>query len=218
MCLAPHAHKYWEKAHFALKPIELSDDKKRLDIQFFWLARGNHASEVAILQRPPLPVHLDHGPNVTKLFNVQTDQKICSGDQISLETNDAVAHPLPDPRLLDMQWILHRVQAISAAAEPQDDFGDDSDDDLAAALEGSWYLEREDELDVDMDSVLDPDITESSLVPSLMIPSSSTVPSPSPQRPVPQRFPQLPDEEKFKHTATTHEEGLRGFSQTESMS
>ena len=79
-------------------------------------------------------------------------------------------------------------------------------------------METEDELDVDMDSVLDPDITESSLVPSLTIPSSSTVPSPSPQRPVPQRFPQLPDEEKFKHTATTHEEGLRGFSQTESMS
>jgi hypothetical protein len=221
MCLAPSAHKYWEKAHFALRPIGLSDDKKRLDIEFFWLAKGNHASEVAILQRPPLPVYSDQGPNVTMLLNVQTRQIICSGDQISLETNDAVAHPLPDLRLLDMQWILHRVQAMSAAAEAQDDFGDnDSDDDLAAALEESWYLNtEEDELDVDMDPVLDPDITQSSLVPSLTIQSSSTVPSPSPQRPVPQRFPQFPEEEKLKHTTTTHEEeGLRGFSQTESMS
>lgn len=219
MCLAPHAHKYWEKAHFALKPIGLSDDKKRLDIQFFWLAKGNYASEVAILQRPLLQVHSDQGPNTTKLFNVLTEKKISSGDPISLETDDPVAHPLPDIRLLEMQWVLHRVAAMSAAAEAQDDFGDDSDDDLAAALQESWHLDTEDELDVDMDEVLDPDITESSLVPSLTIPSSSTVPSPSPQRPVPQCFPQLPREEKFKHTAATHEEeGLRGFSQTESMS
>jgi hypothetical protein len=216
MCLAPHAHKYWEKAHFALKPIGLSDDKKRLDIEFFWLAKGNRASEVAILQRPLLPVHLDEGPldqgpNVTKLLNVQTNRIICSGDQISLETNDPVEHPLPDLRLLDMQWILHRVQAMSAAAEAQDDFGDDSDDDFPAALEESWYLNtEEDELDMDMASEVDPDITEVSLVPSLTIPSSSTVPTPSPQRPVSQRFPQFfvqpPEEEKFKHTATTHEE------------
>jgi hypothetical protein len=217
MCLAPSAHKYWEKAHFALKPMELSHDKKRLDIQFFWLAKHDHTSEVAILQHPSLSVHLDRGPNNTMLFNIPTEKKISSGDPISLETDDPVAHPLPDLRLLDMQWILHRVTAMSAAAEPQDDFGDDSDDDLAAALEESWYLNtEEDELDVDMDP--DPDITESSLVPSLTIPSSSTVPSPSPQRPVPQRFQQLPEEEKFKHIATTHEEGLRGFSQTESMS
>jgi len=151
MCLAPHAHKYWEKAHFTLKPIRLSDDKKRLDIQFFWLAKGNGASEVAILQRPPLSVHLDQGPNVTKLFNVQTNRKICSGDQITLETDNAMSHPLPDLRLLDMQWILHRVTAMSAAAEAQDDFGDDSDDDLPAALQKSWNLYTEDEWDMDMD-------------------------------------------------------------------
>jgi hypothetical protein len=134
ICLCPNAHKYWEKAHFALKPIGLSDDKKRLDIQFFWLAKGNRTSQVAILQRPPLPVQLDQGPNMTMLLNVQTKQIICSGDQISLETDDPVAHPLPDLKLLEMQWVLNRVAAISAAAEPQDDFGDDSDDDLPVAL------------------------------------------------------------------------------------
>ena len=105
---------------FTLKPIRLSDDKKRLDMHLFWLAKRNHTSQATILQRPPLPVHLDQGPNVTKLFNVQTNEIICSGDQISLETDDPVAHPLPDLSLLDMQWVLHRVTAWSAAAEPQD--------------------------------------------------------------------------------------------------
>jgi hypothetical protein len=37
ICLAPHAHAYWDRGYFALKPIKISDDKKRLDIQFFWL-------------------------------------------------------------------------------------------------------------------------------------------------------------------------------------
>jgi hypothetical protein len=149
MCLCPDAHKYWEKAHFALKPIGLSDDKKGLDIQFFWLAKGNRTSQVAILQHPPLPVQLDQGPNMTMLLNVQTKQIICSGDQIALETDDPVAHPLPDLKLLEMQWVLNRVTAISAAAEPQDDFGDDSDDDLPVALQKSWNSDAEDEWDVD---------------------------------------------------------------------
>ena len=145
MCLCPNAHKYWEKAHFALKPIGLSDDMKRLDIQFFWLAKGNNPSEVCILQRPPLPVHLNQGPNVTKLYNVQEDKAICSGDQISLETDDPIAHPLPNLRLLEMQWFLNRVAAMSGAAEPQDDFGNDSDDDLPMATQERWDLYMEDE-------------------------------------------------------------------------
>jgi hypothetical protein len=34
-----------------------------------------------------------------------------------------------------MQWFLHRIQAMSGAAEMQDDFYDaDSEDDIAAAL------------------------------------------------------------------------------------
>ena len=121
MCLCPNAHAYWGKAYFALKPIGLSTDKKRLEVQFFWLTKSNRASQVAMLQRPLLPVDLDQGPNVTRLSNVQTDRKICSGDQISLETDDPITNPLPDLRLLDMQWMLHRVQALSAAAQGQDD-------------------------------------------------------------------------------------------------
>jgi hypothetical protein len=223
MCLAPHAHKYWEKAHFALKPIRLSDDMKRLDIQFFWLAKGNHTSEVRILQRPLLPVDLNQGPNITKLFNVLTEKSICSGDVISLETDDPVAHPLPNLRLLEMQWFLNRVAAMSGAAEPQDDFGDDSDDDFPMAPQKSWnlYTEDEDEWDVDVDTLPDMDIRESSS--KTLIPSSSlTIPSSSPSIPSstsPQRLvPQLAEDEKSKHSATTSErEGPQVFDQTESI-
>ena len=37
ICLNPHVHRCWNKGYFAFKPIELSDDRKRLNLQFVWL-------------------------------------------------------------------------------------------------------------------------------------------------------------------------------------
>ena len=73
------------------------------------------------------------------LLDVLAMKIICSGDKISLETDDPVAHPLPNFKWLEMQWVLHGVSAMSAAAEPWDDFFDDSDDDLPVALQ-NWNL------------------------------------------------------------------------------
>jgi hypothetical protein len=147
ICLCPNAHKYWGMAYFALKPIRISDDKKRLDVQFFWLSSTPNVPGVNILQVPLLSV-LDHGPNSTKLTNYDTNKLICSGDVFSLKTDDPVLQPLPDFKLLEMQWFLHRVQAMSGAAEPLDDFHDDSDDDMATDrldmyTEDDWDMEME---------------------------------------------------------------------------
>jgi len=152
ICLAPHAHAYWERAYFALKPIRISDDMKRLDVQFFWLSSTPHVPEVNILQVPSLPADLDQGPNLAKLFNHETDTKIHSGCEISLETDDPVSRPLPDFRLLEMQWFLHRVTAMSGAAELQDDFYDDDDngdDDIAEALQWDMYMEDDWDMDTE---------------------------------------------------------------------
>lgn len=35
--MGPTVHAYWRAAFFALKPLELSEDKKSLKLQFFWL-------------------------------------------------------------------------------------------------------------------------------------------------------------------------------------
>ena len=45
LCLSASAHRYFESAYFALKPISISDDEKELVVQFFWLSKGVfHAS------------------------------------------------------------------------------------------------------------------------------------------------------------------------------
>src|SRR5579871_5836403 len=42
ICLAAHAHIMWNKGLFALKPLELSPDKKEFKVQFFWQPRYSH--------------------------------------------------------------------------------------------------------------------------------------------------------------------------------
>jgi len=133
MCLAPHVHKYHERAQFALQPIMFTEDKMRLTVRFWWLPRFEHSDEgVDLDESPSILEKLDHRmgrSHVTKLYNVNTDEKICSGDEICFETSDPESLPLPNFDLLEMQWVLQCVAAMSGGAEPQDEtYGGDDDD------------------------------------------------------------------------------------------
>jgi hypothetical protein len=77
------------------------------------------------------------------LLHFPTKQIIYSGQKFSLTTDDPKIHPLPDYGLLEMQWILQRVVAMSGAAEIYDDF--DNDDDDAMALRDEWDSCMEDD-------------------------------------------------------------------------
>ena len=55
MCLCPNAHRYHERALFALKPIEVSDDKGKLRVQFYWLPRNKLSNSIDILTVPAIP-------------------------------------------------------------------------------------------------------------------------------------------------------------------
>jgi hypothetical protein len=143
ICLSRDAHAYWTKAYFALKPIQLSEDKKSLDVEFHWLPKYNH-SPTPVLDILTLPKSLG-GRDDMQLFDFRTGQRICSGQRISLTTDDPDNQPLPHLALLEMQWVLHRLTAMSGAAEIYDDFNDDDDD--AMALCNEWDLYGEDEWD-----------------------------------------------------------------------
>lgn len=53
ICLRRDAHDMWNKGIFALKPLELSADKKQLTIQFFWQPQYDYQ----------LGSHVDHPRN-----------------------------------------------------------------------------------------------------------------------------------------------------------
>lgn len=130
--LSPTLHKLWGLSRFALKPMELSSDMKTLRVQFFWLPRNTFMKDhktLTVTDPPSWVNHDDASPLNCKLFNSRTEKKICSGDVITFETKNPITHPLPSWELLDMQWVLHRVVALSGAAEASEedlDFDDES--------------------------------------------------------------------------------------------
>ena len=103
-----------QKGYFALKPIQLSDDKKCLEVEFHWMPQYRYSSKVDILTPPKSSEGLDGRPDIM-LFHIPTKRPICSGDKISLKTDDPETLPLPHFALLEMQWTLQRVAAMSAA-------------------------------------------------------------------------------------------------------
>lgn len=137
-CLAPSVHKYHKNAYFALKPVEMSEDETRLSLQFYWLPRINNPPEMRISTKPDIPPIIDRRENdskVVKIWNVKTEKKIYSQDQIIMKTIDKERFPLPDPAILDMQWVLHVITTMSGGAEQlEEQYEDDNDDYPHAAM------------------------------------------------------------------------------------
>jgi len=130
--LSSHAHEMWNKGLFALKPLKLSRDRKKLTVQFFWQVPGGYKikSRIDLLTEPAS----SEGKNVvgdgywlTRLENDGlTPRNICSGETFTFTTNDPKNLPLPSLELLEMQWVLQRLVGMCGAAEwPSLDLDDD---------------------------------------------------------------------------------------------
>jgi len=142
MCLAAHAHGYWNDGRFALKPLKLSDDEKELTVQFFWQPQYDHQlkDRIDLLKEPLSSEGLDSAEKDGKKYFLNRLSKdgtpqIHSGDIFTLTTDDPGSRPLPSWDLLEMQWILQRITAMSGAAgTPELELNDDDDIDSCPAL------------------------------------------------------------------------------------
>lgn len=131
-------HRFHSAGAFALRPIQMSDDKTQLELEFHWLAREERdsSSEVDLMVEPlssrnrPLSGS-GYGPFIRILdTTIGTTEPLVSGTRFTMTTDDPVQRPLPDPGLLTLQWHLQRVLAMSGAAGwKEEEFGWDSDDD-----------------------------------------------------------------------------------------
>ncbi|KAM5432372.1 hypothetical protein MferCBS31731_007575 [Microsporum ferrugineum] len=126
LSFAPHTHSYHGRAYFGLKPVEMNEDQTQLTLQFYWLPWASKPQRVRLTTRPDVPSIRD-GREVgsersgkVKLFDVYSNKPIFSGDVIVMKTADPEEWPLPDLALLEMQWVLNVVAAISAGSEPVD--------------------------------------------------------------------------------------------------
>lgn len=115
LTMTPQACSIWRAGGFALKPLRQSQDRKNLDLQFFWLEPYKRQSVIPISERPELlPMNPRGHCRELKLFSFGAiDFDICSGEIFTLHTDDPEKRPLPSVELLEMQWIMHRAIALA---------------------------------------------------------------------------------------------------------
>ena len=116
--LSHDAHGNWNKGLFALKHISGGGYEMVLELE--WLPDHPELSREGI--RLDQPVENTTTPRLADhiLANVHTEQIVRSGYRFTMTTDNTEASPLPDERLINLQWFLTRVLRMSGAAEPVD--------------------------------------------------------------------------------------------------
>ncbi|CAG8075674.1 unnamed protein product [Penicillium nalgiovense] len=124
LCLCPNAHRYWGACYFALQPLHLRDDGKELITRFYWLPKVTRHT-LQVRDKPSIPLHpyLEF-VNICFKNADGSVRAMNSGDLVIFQTKDPENLPLPSWDLLQMQWILNRIGAISGAASSSTSFWD----------------------------------------------------------------------------------------------
>lgn len=125
-------HNFHSEGAFALRPVRITADKTQLELEFHWLKRQVRDSKVMVdlLELPMSSRNLKesgHGQFLCYLDN-GVPTRLVSGQRFTMTTDDPVNKPLPDPGLLELQWHLQRILAMSGAAGWKEDEFDDDDD------------------------------------------------------------------------------------------
>ncbi|KAL4907666.1 hypothetical protein BDW74DRAFT_111763 [Aspergillus multicolor] len=137
-----YAHVLWGKGRFVLEPVALSSDKCSLTVRFWWLPSRQYSASVHINTPPRIPSNLTSYGRNSKLWNHNTEKKVCSGDEIVLVTHDALNFPLPSFELLHLSFHLTRVLGMSGAADIERETDSEHDSDVDDAQEVSFAQPR----------------------------------------------------------------------------
>lgn len=150
LSLNKHPHALWGAGRFALRPME-KPDPKTLKVQFYWQRKSsNGVTELDLLTEPESTRGL-YGdreysfsvPTGTFKSNGEPEYKaVVSGDAFILTTHDPEGLPLPSWSLLEMQWHLQRIAAMSGAAEVRDYSNPDDDFDAEGTIDRDATIRR----------------------------------------------------------------------------
>lgn len=133
ICLRPDLQRAWAQGRFALRPVNVSDDMKTMNLEFHWMPRYSHTydSSVPIVQQPLSTRNMDRVEE-SFIFR-ESGERVISGSIFTITTPDPVRLPLPSFDLLEMAWHLSRIVSMSASGLPDNldlRFEGDDDDDI----------------------------------------------------------------------------------------
>ncbi|KAI5301253.1 hypothetical protein KEM55_007950 [Ascosphaera atra] len=138
LSLSLDAHGYHSRAWFALRPLNVSEDERSMVVEFHWLEKHEYTTTMRLDTTPHLSsTGACQGPLNARLYNHTDNTPYRTGDRITLTTDDPVHHPLPSREILDLQWTLQRLCALSGAADVDDSPPEDDDGEPDADLETS---------------------------------------------------------------------------------
>ncbi|KAI9691941.1 MAG: hypothetical protein M1822_008014 [Bathelium mastoideum] len=128
--------RFHSEGAFALRPVRMSNDKTQLELEFHWLARQQRDSTVRVdLREQPLSsrnrTDSEFGITFCRFENSAKPTPLISGTRFTMTTNYPINKPFPDPGLLEMQWHLQRILAMSGAAGWKEEDFDYDDPDAA---------------------------------------------------------------------------------------
>ncbi|KAJ5817767.1 hypothetical protein N7447_007775 [Penicillium robsamsonii] len=183
LCLCPNAHRLWGSCYFALQPLHLRDDGKELITRFYWLPEVTR-HKVQVQDKPSISLH-----PLAELLNLRVENtdgsahKMNSGDLVIFQTKDPENLPLPSWDLLQMQWILHRIGALSGAVnvpmkpwycDSEDEGSDMGFEDVFEPYQDEYFAEphhAELSAGVESEDAVEPDEEDTQLPPILGRPS-----------------------------------------------
>ncbi|KAK2811980.1 hypothetical protein FQN50_001687 [Emmonsiellopsis sp. PD_5] len=150
LCFSPDAHRLHGKARFALhlESFEETANWQSMNLSFHWLKAGKR-EQILLTQTPSL---LADKPVAYGLTNYEKKHDLISGHNVRLRSADPETMPLPHARLMELQWLLSRVAALSGAA----DFLELDDDGWGFPIEAS-----DSQTDVESESSTSPPPTSS---------------------------------------------------------
>ncbi|PGG96572.1 hypothetical protein GX51_07768 [Blastomyces parvus] len=145
LTFTPTLHYSHAAGLFALQPVEASHDGKSLKLKFYWLQQRESRSGTMV-KIPELPEF----PNDVKLkgikvYSIDDDHIIQSGEVMELTTSDPEKYPLPNWDLLEIQWILQRLTALRGAVDIPDTILSESEDPSDYGYSEEVVVEEEEE-------------------------------------------------------------------------
>src|SRR5436190_354122 len=107
--MSNNAHAYWNLGFFGLKHIRGGSFQGTTEmvLEFEWQPKHPELdTELICIDTALEDISISLAEGTDGSFNWETRQELRSGDLIILTTTDPENHPLPDERLIKLQWLL----------------------------------------------------------------------------------------------------------------